>query len=339
MPLLARRAVVPTAVAALSLLVPDRPTAEDPADRRDASASAGASSSPASPSFVARSPRLGSARPRTCRQRLRTRRPRRPARPRRGDPADPAAAAGDVRGPASSSSSRPRPGRGAGGHSPRRPRVVAPGHRASSVPTWSRPGRCAAGRTPSAGSRTGGSWPLRRPRGCSTTTGRGASDRRALGVPRRHPPDRDPDGPHPRHQHAAGAQGPMQFLPSTWEIYGGGGDIRDPRDAILAAARLLGQRRPRRMSRRAVPLHPSDLYVRAVAPTPARCAADWAYAGLWQWRCRTGTCGAPTSCRSATRTSGWCCWRSGARSRRDTGASGVRAGTSAPGSRTRPGRP
>jgi hypothetical protein len=38
---------------------------------------------------------------------------------------------------------------------------------------------------------------------------------------------------------SAGAQGPMQFLPTTWDIYGAGGDIRDPRDAILAAARLL----------------------------------------------------------------------------------------------------
>ena len=37
----------------------------------------------------------------------------------------------------------------------------------------------------------------------------------------------------------AGAQGPMQFMPATWDIYGDGGDINDTHDAILAAARYL----------------------------------------------------------------------------------------------------
>lgn len=37
----------------------------------------------------------------------------------------------------------------------------------------------------------------------------------------------------------AGAQGPMQFLPATWEAYGAGGDINDTRDAIMGAARYL----------------------------------------------------------------------------------------------------
>ena len=38
---------------------------------------------------------------------------------------------------------------------------------------------------------------------------------------------------------SAGAQGPMQFLPSTFAEYGHGGNIDDDHDAILAAARLL----------------------------------------------------------------------------------------------------
>ena len=37
----------------------------------------------------------------------------------------------------------------------------------------------------------------------------------------------------------AGAQGPMQFLPATWEQYGEGGDINSYRDSIRAAARYL----------------------------------------------------------------------------------------------------
>ena len=37
----------------------------------------------------------------------------------------------------------------------------------------------------------------------------------------------------------AGAQGPMQFMPRTWEAYGAGGDINDTHDAIRGAARYL----------------------------------------------------------------------------------------------------
>jgi soluble lytic murein transglycosylase-like protein len=37
---------------------------------------------------------------------------------------------------------------------------------------------------------------------------------------------------------SAGAQGPMQFIPSTWARYGQG-DVNDPRDSIMAATRYL----------------------------------------------------------------------------------------------------
>ncbi|MDQ3940526.1 MAG: lytic transglycosylase domain-containing protein [Actinomycetota bacterium] len=38
---------------------------------------------------------------------------------------------------------------------------------------------------------------------------------------------------------SAGARGPMQFIPATWDAYGNGGNIMDPRDSIIAAARYL----------------------------------------------------------------------------------------------------
>ncbi len=38
---------------------------------------------------------------------------------------------------------------------------------------------------------------------------------------------------------SAGALGPMQFIPGTWQEYGQGGNVNDPHDAIQAAARLL----------------------------------------------------------------------------------------------------
>ena len=64
----------------------------------------------------------------------------------------------------------------------------------------------------------------------------------------------------------AGAQGPMQFLPSTWARWGRG-DIQDPRDAIRAAARYLahdGGARPHRLDDALFRYNNSDHYVRGV---------------------------------------------------------------------------
>jgi soluble lytic murein transglycosylase-like protein len=78
-----------------------------------------------------------------------------------------------------------------------------------------------------------------------------------------------------RNRSSAGAQGPMQFIPATWAAYGLGGDVRDPRDAILGAANYLHANGAPRDYRGALyHYNPSPLYVDAVLAYADRIRRD-----------------------------------------------------------------
>jgi hypothetical protein len=84
----------------------------------------------------------------------------------------------------------------------------------------------------------------------------------------------------------AGAQGPMQFIPSTWAAFGHGGDINDDHDAILAAGRYLAATGgPSDMGRALLAYNHSSAYVAAVEAYAGVILADArAYDGYYQWQ-------------------------------------------------------
>ena len=97
----------------------------------------------------------------------------------------------------------------------------------------------------------------------------------------------------------AGARGTMQFLPATWRAYGMGGDIDDPRDAILAAANYLRRSgAPGDIDRALFAYNHSRAYVRAIRRFAARMRADErTFLTLYAWQVYVRT---PTGVRRVT---------------------------------------
>jgi hypothetical protein len=84
---------------------------------------------------------------------------------------------------------------------------------------------------------------------------------------------------------SAGAQGPMQFLPSTFANYGDGGDILSLPDSIMAAGRLLAANGFADNHDHAIlRYNNSSWYVGAVNDYAAVLAGDpGAFAGYYRW--------------------------------------------------------
>ncbi|MEA2900307.1 MAG: hypothetical protein QOH36_194 [Actinomycetota bacterium] len=85
---------------------------------------------------------------------------------------------------------------------------------------------------------------------------------------------------------SAGARGPMQFIPTTWDIYGEGGDIESTADSIAAAARLLRAHGALTdMAGALFSYNNSNRYVRAVTVYAQHMEADErAYLGYHGWQ-------------------------------------------------------
>lgn len=89
-----------------------------------------------------------------------------------------------------------------------------------------------------------------------------------------------------RNASGAGAQGPMQFEPATWKAYGLGGNINNPRDAILAAANYLAANHSKTDERSAIyHYNPSPLYVDAVIRYTRQISHDpHAFFAYYNWQ-------------------------------------------------------
>ena len=93
-----------------------------------------------------------------------------------------------------------------------------------------------------------------------------------------------------RNRSVSGARGPMQFIPATWAAYGLGGDISDPRDAILGAANYLSASgAPGNETRALFSYNPSSAYVRAISRYARLIRADWrAFYAYYAWAVYVG---------------------------------------------------
>jgi membrane-bound lytic murein transglycosylase B len=82
----------------------------------------------------------------------------------------------------------------------------------------------------------------------------------------------------------------MQFMPATWEAYGMGGDINDPRDAIMGAANYLhASGAPGNDAKALFHYNPSSDYVSAVLRIARQIRRDWRrFSAYYAWQVYVG---------------------------------------------------